>query len=71
MFLQLFPKYKDISVVVGWIDRIHKAWKNSQTPSKPVCVQYANELEIDATGSRKELIKGILGTDMYEVFFNL
>jgi hypothetical protein len=68
-FLELVPKYKDISVVVGWIDICHKALKTTGNPSKPVYVQYAKELGVDTTGSRKKLIKGIMGTDTYELFF--
>jgi threonine synthase len=64
-FMALLPKYKDLEVVVPWIDRMYKAWKD--TKHKDDCLVIAKELGVKLTGSKKDLISRIMTSSMYEL----
>jgi hypothetical protein len=68
-FMALLPKYQDLKVVVPWIDRMYKAWKQTSNPENGELREIARDLGVADSGTRKKLITRIMTTSMYELLF--
>jgi hypothetical protein len=65
-FMALMPRFEDGHVVIAWIDRLYKFWKNPSVLKITEFQEVARELGVDESGTKKILIKRLLTTKMYD-----
>jgi hypothetical protein len=65
-FRTLLPAFEDFEVVITWIDRFFKLWKNPYNDGfkKDDYIGLASQLGLDVKGSAQVLIKRILASEM-------